>query len=194
MATVNIGSIMSKVQRYAGSSVGKKQMASVIEQCKKDGVSLTAGGGKIMTEDMMHAAALELITELQRTARRLQIAKLLQPSVVQHFDSLQASAIQEEDGSCVIYISFMDDLSRMSLLNTDTGKRTGDGVDNIIALFEYGYYANGAVHGYWESRDSYTWSRSMRDGLGFMRTTIQRFNMKYSGNDYNCYAELMWDE
>lgn len=190
-AQIDMRSIMSKVSALSKSGTGKKMMADKIEEYKKEGVRQTAAGSFIVTEDVIHEIAQELIFDLQRMAARLQSEGVLAYSVAKHFWSLYVEAFQSDRaGNYKVYIAFADDLSRQSLLSySASGARTGEGIDNIISLFNTGYSARGAVHGFWENAGVDTWSVPYRPRLGFMEDAIDKFNMKYASV---CEAELLW--
>lgn len=195
MPTINASQIYNKVKSFSKSEEGKKMMADKIEQYKKDGVRRTCAGDPILTQDEMHNIAHELIQDLQQMASVLEMSGVLPKSVADHFDYLSADiAIDHKNGSCEIGIYFDDDLHRDSLLaygrNGSYSHRTGSGIDNIIALFEFGYDTWGAVYGYWENARIDTWSLSSRPALGFMQAEIDRFNARYRKSV--CHAELMW--
>lgn len=195
MAAINMSSIMGKVDKWAKSPAGKKDMADVIRAYRASGVSTTGGGGFVFTQAMMTDVTNELIAALRRSALHLQIGGLLQPSVVEHFDSLTGTMPQiQPNGDYLVLIEFTDDVHRDSLLKRD-GTRTGTGIDNIIEMFEKGVTedggaAKGSVFGLWESAGYETWSVRHRPALGFVQSTIDRFNMKYRGT--GCEATLLW--
>lgn len=195
MATLNMDAIMGKVNKWAKSSTGKKTMADVIRDYRQNGISKTGAGGDggfVFTTDMMEKVANELIVALQRSAHHLELGKVLQPSVAEHFNSLFAGYPEmEENDKYVVYIEFTDDLHRDSLLKRD-GTRTGAGIDNIVRMFEEGVNTDkGSVFGLWESIGQDVWSVNHRPALGFVQSTIDRFNMKYRGT--GCYAVLLWN-
>lgn len=192
MSVVDIDSIMSKVGRFASSSSGKKMMSDAIAGYRKNGIGVTNGGSEIFTRERVEDIATELIMELRATARHLVVGKLMAPSVADHFDSLRADVVDNADGEYTVNISFEDDLSRPSIERTDGGIQ-GGGIDNIVALFNFGYTASGAVAGVWHTSnggDVETISLRHRQALGFMESAIQRFNIKYIGRGVE--ARLMW--
>lgn len=191
---ININSIMEKVKTFSESSEGKRQMKERIQEYKKSGKSGTAAGGVLATDKDMQAAAQELIQLLQNEARNAD----LPPSVMMHFSALNCSTPQKmPDGSSIVYVRFGGDLYRDSLEDGDGGY-TGEGIDNIIALFNNGYHASRSVYGIWRSHSTPTedlWipSKKDREGLFFVQKAIDAFNNSYgathhvtavAGNDY----------
>lgn len=200
MASVNIDGIMSLVKSWAKTSSGKKTMEEAIEEMRKSGREKTAGGSALMTVERMHAVAEELINDLRDRAMMYEMEQLLPPTITVLFDSLRYSTAYEQNNGEYNYridVWFDTDLSRTSLYNIDpeTGikRYTGDGVDNIINLFDKGYSAAHTAYGYWESAGKYTVSRMNRPRLGFMEEAIDFFNST-KGKDYKCFAKLLWED
>ena len=199
MASINMASIMSKVGAYSRTANGKLKMKECIQNYKNSGKKKTEAGDKLITETDMYTAAAKMISVLQSTARSYS----LPASVLQHFDSLQASSIYEmPDGSAIIYIYFGGDLHRNSLYPDGY-----DGVNNIVALLNNGYHASNYVYGDWEGRSptgeskfggrsidsiAYIRSRKDREGLHYIQQAIDDFNSNY-GSDYNVTAEASGD-
>jgi len=180
MAQINMASIMSKVRAFAKSEEGKTRCSEYISKCRADGRGTTDGGGTIITTDAMCRAAEMMISILKQTAQEHQ----LPASVQEHFNSLEYSApmvVGAEGDTYQIDIWFADNLSRMSLLIT-TGERkgqyTGDGVANIVSLFDTGYTASQAVYGLWNGHEEngVITSRVHREGKKFMAQAIESFN------------------
>ncbi len=194
MAGINLNSIMAKVSAYSRTDSGKAKMRAVVQQYKANGTGRTNGGGKIVTEVDMRAAAAKMIGVLRSTAQSYG----LPASVMKHFDHLDYSKIFEmPDGSAVIYVYFADDLHRDSLYSDGY-----DGVRNIVALLNNGYHAKDYVYGYWDGHstagasqfdirstdtDVFIRSRKDREGLQFIQQAIRDFNGNY-GADFNVTA------
>lgn len=194
MASINLNSIMKKIESYGRSVRGKLRMKECIEKYHADGVSKTAAGDKVVTETEMWEAASKLIGVLRNTARSYG----LPASVMKHFDSLECSKIYTmPDGSSVIYVYFGDDLHRDSLYSDGY-----DGIRNIVALLNNGYHAKNYVYGDWDGHSpsgesaldgrsintsAYIRSRKDREGLHFIEQSIQDFNGNY-GSTYNVTA------
>lgn len=180
MATINMSSIMNKVNAYGRSANGKLKMKECIDKYVEKGVRKTAAGDRVITETDMWTAATKLIKVLQDTAR----SHSLPSSVMEHFDKLECSKIYEmPDGSSVIYVYFGDDLHRDSLMPQKYG-----GVDNIVALINNGYDEHPNMEKVWgEWHDVRIHALSKRTGLHFIQQAIQDFNGNY-GADYNVTA------
>lgn len=191
MYSINLNSIVKKVNAYSRSVRGKLKAKECLEKYRTDGVRRTAAGGNVITEAEMWEAASKLIEVLRSTAQSYS----LPASVMKHFDSLTCSAIHTmPDGTSVIYIYFGDDLHRDSLYSDGY-----DGIGNIVALLNNGYHAKSYVYGHWDnhaprgesvldgrSTDTFAFIRSRKDreGLNFIGQAIKDFNSNY-GADYN---------
>jgi len=194
MVTLNLGSIMQKVEAYSRTANGKIKMQDCIQKYHSEGVGKTAAGDKVMTEADMWAAASKMISVLRSTAQSYG----LPASVMAHFDSLDCSKIYEmPDGSFTIFITFGDDLHRDSLYSDGY-----DGVRNIVAVLNNGYHARDYVYGDWDGHaptgeskfdgrsidtSAFIRSRKDREGLHFIQQAVQDFNGNY-GADYNVTA------
>lgn len=192
MASINMSSIMHKVNAYASSKEGKKRTSDIINRYRKEGKTKTEGGSEILTKVRMAELASELINILKQTASSYDLPN----SVMKHFETLDyiVQDIGEDKFECYIY--FNDDLSRESL---ETDYNQGDGIDNIIALFNNGYVASAPKYGWWNGysptgeslsrantgTELYTYikSKQARPSLRFMQTSIEDFYSKY-GKQY----------
>lgn len=202
---INMSSIMSKVDAWSKSPEGQRRMKACIDKYKKEGRSTTAVGDKIVTEKMIWEAASKFIAVLRSAASSYD----LPDSIIKHFDSLECSRpIHLHDGSTVIYVYFGDDLHRDSLEDGSGyyggkfGGYTGEGINNIIALFNNGANAKEFVYGWWNDHsptgsafahslpgDDFAWVRSKkgREPLRFIQQAINDFNDNY-GADYGVSA------
>lgn len=194
MASINMASIMNKVEAYGRSVNGKLRMRECIQNYANAGKTETAAGDKVLTEKDMLLAASKMIQVLRSTAQSYG----LPASVMRHFDMLDTSPVYKmPDGSSIIYIRFDDNLHRDSLYSDGY-----DGIENIVALLNNGYHARNYVYGDWdghsptgESRfdgrsidtSAYIRSRKDREGLHFIQQAIQDFNGNY-GSDFNVTA------
>ncbi len=189
MANVNISAVMDKVNAFSKSNTGSKKINEYIDKCVKDGRGVTEAGSTIVTKQAMIRAAETLIMKLKESASQYNLPN----SVREHFNSLRATAPYESGKQGYkIDITFEDDLSRMSLLITsgkNSGQHTGEGISNIIALFNNGYDASSKVFGLWESHGENISSLTHRDSLNFMESTVESFNREW-GNFYNAYAYI----
>lgn len=197
MATVNISSIMAKVKDYAKSKEGKRRMREYIDWCIENNHPL-ASGDKLVTKDKMEFLAGKMIEILKATAT----ASGLPASVLEHFDSLSSST-PAIDGRGVyrVDIFFTDDLSRPSLsavkYNSQTGKyektgaTIGEGVYNIVSLFDTGYMVtkNRNAFGFWEKENVLTTILPEREALYFMERAVETFNRMY-GSEFKVDAQV----
>lgn len=184
MATVNMSSILKKVEAWEKSDAGQKRMNTTIDKYIKTGVKTTQAGDSVLTLSRMKEMADILIRILVKSASGLPA------SVAEHFSSLKSSPPKRlSDGSYSIEISFTADLTRASLQPYDY-----EGARNIIAIFNNGYpqsagraEAISQVSGFWHGE--YVHARGSREGLHFMQAAENEFNSTY-GAVYDVYVTL----
>lgn len=179
---------MSKVRRYASSKDGKNRVNNIIRKYRNEGITKTDGGSEILTKARMAELAAELISILKTTAASYDLA----PSVMKHFNSLDYvfQDLGNEKFECYIY--FNDDLSRDSL---EDDYNQGEGINNIIALFNNGYVASAPKYGWWNGHapagesihrsgigntSAYIQGTQARPSLRFMQAAIEEFYSKYA--------------
>ena len=188
MAEVNMSSILSKCQAYSKTADGKQKMKEVVIQKMRNGDGRTGCGDEILTIPQMNVLAKELISTIKLTASSYDLAE----SVMRHFDSLTYTVIDAGDGIYECYIYFTDDLSRPSL---ETDENQGEGINNIVALFNNGYVAKAPKYGWWNGHsptgesvgraltgtESYAYIKGTqaRPSLRFMQRAIEDFASKY---------------
>lgn len=200
MATVNMSGIMDSVRKYAESKEGKKRMAQKIAEYKRDGVEMTGGGSMIMTLRKMEQIADSFIDMLQMNAYTSRMPQ----SVYEHFDSLKHTSIEPvssfgsdnygstnvENYSVDIYFedarthrTFRPSLRIPAKIFSGFSARTGDGIDNIVLLFNNGYArTRKAVSGIWDGHEELgiVWGTRERAGMHFIEATIEEFNRIYN--------------
>lgn len=107
----------------------------------------------------------------------------------------------DEDGDgideWIVQLSFSEHaIRRTSLAKKKRGVVvgfTGEGIDNIISLFDTGYsQSKPAVRGWWLRHNKYVAAVRMREEIGFMKRAVDTFNRTY-GVEYGCYAEIVAD-
>lgn len=190
MAEVNLTSIFNKVKEYSKTPVGKQKMRQAITTKTKGGVGTTGCGDEILTTTKMAELAKELISTIKTTAASYDLAN----SVMAHFDSLTYMIQDMGNGNYECYIYFTDDLSRESL---ETDESQGDGINNIVALFNNGYVASAPKYGWWSGHspkgesigrsltgtENYAYVKGVqaRPSLRFMQRAIEDFCGKYQG-------------
>lgn len=197
---INMNSIMSKVSNYTKSAEGRGRMKEYIGRCRSQGRSETFGGSTIITEEEMINASGKMIQLIQEAGR----AAGLPESVMNHLYNLEVSPVtHRKDGSAIMYIYFSGDLYRESLEDGENGY-TGDGINNIVALFNNGVHASNFVYGWWnrhkptgaalarsagDLKSGYAWVRSQKDreALHFIQNAVSNFNETW-GTLYNATA------
>lgn len=207
MPSIDISSVMKKVGEYAKSPDGIKKQKAILDKYRKEGVRKTGSGDRVITMSDMEDASSKLALAIINSARSyagMSGSGGIPPSVMSLIETLDYTKPMEmSDGSYVVNMYFCladrDALYRPSLSDAY------DGVNNIIALFNSGYSANGYVYGYWDNHQytgewntlrqnlgdnfAYIRSRKERDGLYFMQSGVDDFNGNY-GSYYGANAVL----
>lgn len=186
MASINLGSILAKVDDWKESDKGRKRMKKTLDNYVRNNVGKTQAGSPVLTRKAMIDYGNKLIQAIQNTA----LSCDLPDSVAAHFSSLKrGKTIILPDGSYVMEISFTDDLTRESL----EPQRYG-GVRNIVAIFNNGYPADAGrseaisnVYGWWHG--NYIHALGARQGLHFMQTAVDDFNQTY-GSQFGIHATV----
>ena len=182
---LSTGDIMSKLNVYAQSSEGQKRMNDKIQSYRKGSdphvkaTGKTYGGGSIMNDKEMIKAAKELISMVRSAAA----SAGLPTSVMEHVESLDHTMPHiNADGSASIQIYITDNTHRDSLMPQKYG-----GVENIVAIFNSGYSADGRVYGVWHGEKIV--SLEQRQGSFFMQKAVNAFEAKY-GSKYDVSVDL----
>lgn len=165
---------------------------------RKDG----RGGADIGMEIITEAQMLNAAKILKRLLYSVAAESGIPGSVLAHVAEVEHSGISYSSDytSATISLSFVGDLSRPSLVRRDGS--SGDGVDDIVMLFNNGYEASSRVFGYYsgwgalkrdpsegKSGDMMIASRISRPALNFLESAIEQFNSIY-GPTYHCVASM----
>lgn len=186
MASINLGSVLAKVDDWEESDKGRKRMKKTLDNYVRNNVGKTQAGSPVLTRKAMIDYGNKLIQAIQNTA----LSCDLPDSVAAHFSSLKRGKTTIlPDGSYVMEISFTDDITRESL----EPQRYG-GVRNIVAIFNNGYPADAGrseaisnVYGWWHG--NYIHALGARQGLHFMQTAVDDFNQTY-GSQFGIHATV----
>ena len=184
---VSLGAINGKLAAYVASPAGKRKIAQCIDDHKRSGEPFANGAKAVATEAEMREAANALMAMIR--AR-------LPESIASVGGSLSASdPVELSSGEYKCEVGFDRGALRRESLYTKNGY-TGEGIDNIVALFNNGYRAANYVYGYWRGEgddfdDSFGWvkSKKEREALHFMQDAVSEFNAAY-GAQYNVTAVL----
>lgn len=178
---------MNKVNKYANSKEGKSKVKTIIDDYVFKGVNKTDEGSEILTKAKMTDLTIELIDIIKRSAKSCD----LPDSVMAHFDSLDYIVQDLDDNKFEFCIYFKEDLSRESL---ETSYNQGEGINNIIALFNNGYVASAPKYGWWNGHapsgesvyrsgvgdtSAYIQGMQARPSLLFMQRAVSDFYNKY---------------
>lgn len=179
MASVNMSSIMSKVNAYMESDEGKNRSQAVVDQYVKQGKRVTAAGSKVLTTAEMTDLSNKLAAQVAAMANGY-----VAESVSGLIETLTpGKPVQVGPLEYSIELTFTGNKHRDSLQ-----PQNYSGIDNIIALMNNGYDAPNAkyVQGYWHG--VYTHGLPHREGLGFMQAAVNDFNNTYG--HLGVHAEL----
>lgn len=183
---IDISAIEKKTKEFEKSPEGKKRKKEFIEHCIEHDIRKTEAGSVVVTKEMMEEAARLMIQTLKNVAFA---TEELPESVRAHFASLDNSPPTKVTTPLgdryIVNIYFTDDLSRFSLViakGKRRGQFTGEGIDNIVSLFDTGYAAKDSARGLWYGHEDIgvIKSKQSRAGLHFMRDAVRLFNDMYS--------------
>ncbi len=182
-ASLNEAAITEKVEAYLKSAQGKKKMQDKVDQYIDKDVRTSQAGSKIITIQLANQMAHELCDMINSNAA----ASGLAPGVLAHVQSATVISAQKGYmGSIKAGISFRDaDMSRPSEIPQIYG-----GVDNIVAMFEFGWNAKAPLYGYWSIVHDYVHTRQFQPGLHFIQNAVSEFNAKYASQDV--HVEVMY--
>jgi hypothetical protein len=195
-----MASIMKKVNGFAASPAGQAKIQHYMEGQLANGKRTTASGAKIISQDRMMAAADEFIRIMGKTW----MSYSLPTSVEKHISEMTVGSARMTVSGMELPLFFVGDLHRDSLLaatdyesySGEWGAYTGDGIDNIVALFNNGYHASAHVYGWWEShadgaftKSRWIRSRKDREALHFIQQAADDFNANY-GSKYNVTVSI----
>lgn len=178
--TINEVAIQNKVRAYGKTTAGRKLTEQVIRTMMETGVSLCKITGNVIDEAQMMEAANKMKSILS------QYATGLPPSVQAIVDNISIGSLRNiGSGQYQIDLSFQGSFTRPSLVPSKYGY-----VDNIVALFNNGYYARDVV---WVKHFGVSiGSRQERVGLHFVNRAVDTFNST-CGAQYNAKAEASWE-
>ncbi len=183
---IDASSVEKMLNEFIKSPEGKKEIKKYLDHCVENDIRETDGGSAVVTKEMMEEAARLMIQILKNTAFS---TGELPESVRAHFSSLDYDPPTKVSGAYgdkyMINISFTDDLSRFSLRiasGSRKGQFTGDGIKNIVSLFDTGYAAKNYAYGLWYGHEDagIIRSKQTRAGLHFMQDAVDHFNSTYS--------------
>lgn len=211
--SIDWGSVLGKVNSYMKSEECNKKVKSYISDCASKGVKSTPSGAPVLTKEtieevsnlflkMYYESANQFIPDMSITGSGKGAF-----SVAQNMKEMTMLEIEFNPDSSrqVVTLGFPDDsiLHRNSLYYRDRFnnqiRRTGGGIDNILALFNNGYSTGEItqVSGYWERHEhehkGKIRSRKYFYGYNFMSEVIEEFNSTY-GAMYNCKAICINDD
>lgn len=167
MATINMGSITSKMDSYLKTNTGALSAATSAE-----GRAIAAEAGSKLVRCIEDAIAYSGMSGGAIAA-------------VGEVSSTLPVEVDAKNGVFEVYVS----IGRESRLSLDPD--TYGGVFDMAALLNNGYDTEGRrVRGLWHGK--YIWSNPFRDGAHFVEIGVNNFNSAY-GSTYNAVATIEGD-
>ena len=175
--------VEAKVKKYLNSPQGKKKLQDKVNQYIDNDTRQSQGGSKIVTLAWANELARELCDLINSHAAGAGLAE----SVQAHVQSLTPLwAERGHLGSVKAGLSFRDaNMARPSVIPQIYG-----GVDNIVAMFEFGWNAKAPLFGWWHIVHDYVQTRQFQPPLHFIGSAVEEFNSKYASLDV--HVEVMW--
>ena len=180
-ADLNTASVVGKLEKWARSADGVRRLQQTVDQYIKKDVRKSQYGSKIVTIGMMNDIAQELCDMINMNAGSSGLAA----TVMAHISSLTPiKASAGYGGSIKAGVSFRDaDMSRPSIQPAMYGS-----IDNIVALFEFGWEAGRHTFGPWHGE--WIVSRIEHEPLYFIHNAVEELESKYS--DINLHIEIQY--
>lgn len=175
---ISESAIMGKIRKYASSAEGKARMQKKINTYIASGVSRSEAGGSIISIREMNDLAKQMMRFIQ------QAGGALPESVRNDLSGMTATSPAQVGNNIYEVIISTPEVPRRSLLiskGDGSNRYTGDGVYDIIGLFDSGYSTDGRVYGVWEGHEGLgrIGSRMSREGLHFLQGACDTFNRMY---------------
>lgn len=184
---LNIDSIMKKTKKFSESQDGQNKVKMLREKAFDENrqFGTTRKGGIVSKEDFKRVAQ-EFLQQIIKSCAENPLASSGTIATVRKIvedNKTISSADKVGRGTYRVSVDFDDTaLRRESLIETKFGGRTGDGIDNILALLNNGMdTATGkAPWGFWETHgDILVHALAHREPLNFMQDAMREFLSKY---------------
>ena len=186
MASIDFSRMLDKAKKYTETEKFKKEKDKIVT-CALLG-KITLGAGSNLRDNIENASSAadkfiavlrnEIGSHIGSDYSKGQFSELARDVL----DDITHSAPYSDGEKVYVDIMFTDDRHRDSL------DPAYDGIDNIIALLNNGYNANGAVFGDWIDHNNVehedTWSVRRRGGAHFIEQAVTDFWGNYA-TDYN---------
>ena len=185
---INEEQILKKIKKYAASPEGKQNIEAKRKEAFKNKQKFGKSTGEnsvITVNDYAKLASKWFKYFLDATA------DTNNPALFEIAANALASAIvgkPEKIGEGLYKVSIVFDkkqLRRESLTGEDfwgSEYKTGEGIDNILALFNNGMdieYGKPVPYGKWETHGIYVRATTHRDALQFMQKALQEYMNEY---------------
>ena len=186
MASIDFSRILDKAKKYTETGKSKKEKDKIVAGALLGRITLGAGSNLRDNIENASSAADKFIVVLRNEIgnhigsdySKGQFSELARDVL----DDITHSAPYSDGDKVYVDIMFTDDRHRDSL------DPSYEGIDNIIALLNNGYNANGAVFGDWIDHNNVehedAWSVRRRGGAHFIEQAVTDFWGNYA-TDYN---------
>lgn len=184
---INIGSIISKTKAYGKSNAGQNKIKELREKAFDRGATFGSGDGITSKSDYKRVANEYLEYLYQYSVNNPQmgdaITRIIQETIAHAFIS---EPTKVGKGQYKVQVIFDEELLKRDSLSYAPTKKYprghGDGINNIIALFNNGYDLpedKKTPYGLWKTHSVKKPARRHRDQLQFMQQSMQEFLTKF---------------
>lgn len=188
MASIDFVRILDKANKYTKTERFKREKDKLVSSALLGRITLGAGSGLQNNIENATSAADKFISvlrnEISTHVGSLYSKGQFSELALDVLDDIVHGAPYSDGERVYIDIMFTDKRHRESL---DPASYS-EGIDNIIALLNNGYKANGAVFGDWTDHEGIEhedqWSVHTRGGAHFVEQAVMDFMGNYA-TDYN---------
>lgn len=177
-------SLSDALKKWAESPKGKEKIKSAKNNAAQTGVSFGDKPGGGAPEDVSYYA------DWARTCIENAIAEasVMAESLYEFAEHLVQSPPRWDAQKERWVVEFVFEDTERDSLDPDTYPSTHpDHIQDIVALLNHGYDADGTVYGYWETAGQRVRSLQSRDGLYFIQHGAHDFNARFDE-----IAEMQW--
>ena len=181
---INEETILKKIKKYAASPEGKQKIQEKREEAFKNNKKFgepTGENSVVSTKDYAKLASKWFKYFLDATSDTHNLS-LIEIAAEAMMSAVISKPEKIGEGLYKVGITFdKKQLRRESLTGEDfwgSEYKTGDGIDNILALFNNGMdisYDKPVPYGKWETHGIYVRATTHRDALQFMQKALQEY-------------------
>lgn len=191
---INWDSILGKYNAFIKSDAGKQKIKEAMINAPSVSTNIMEEAGQKMAEVIKECAIRKLAAAYGNSSLiPSSINELLTSDIGITTAPYKNGTDEEGNDTFGLDVGFSDEneLYRPSL-RWRKKQSPYKGIDNIISLFDTGYYSRNRAYGYTRT-GAYTVTKThLFDELGFMSEAVDTFNEKY-GATYGCQAYISAD-